>query len=212
MIKARDLNFRYPEGRTDAITSLDLDLPKGAFGLIESASGTGKSTFIELLLGFHKIDHGQLEVNGENVQRTNLSRHRQSIGVVSEPLELVPDRTVSENVALPLELSSVPAGAAKSKLVETLHRFGLDEIKHEFPSALSEGERRRTKLARALVNEPFLLLLDEPTLGLDPGTASAFWDLLFREHQRGMTILAAVSSLPSDSRFERCLRLQLAKG
>jgi ABC-2 type transport system ATP-binding protein len=97
-------------------------------------------------------------------------------------------------------------------LTEVLHRFGLDAVKHEFPRGLSEGERRRAKLARALITEPHLLVLDEPTLGLDQTSATALWDLLFREHQRGMTILATISDLPQDPRFDSCQIIKMAKG
>jgi ABC-type multidrug transport system ATPase subunit len=211
VIKARNLTFQYPGSRVEAISDLDLELPKGSFGILEAQGGSGKSTFIKLLLGTLQPTSGDLEVNGvRSVQDTVKLRRR--IGIVSESVDLIADRTVAENVSLPLEIVGDSSSAIKPRLLDTLHRFGLDPIKHEFPSTLSEGERRRTKLARALVTEPQLLILDEPTLGLDPATSMALWDLLFREHQRGMTILAVVSSIPVDPRFAHCLPLTLRKG
>lgn len=213
MIKARNLSFTYPGCLKPAISDLDLDLKKGSFGLIESVGGSGKSTLIKLLMAMYRPSAGELEVNGQRLHgRTNVAGFRRSVGVVSETVGLIEDRTVSENIVLPLELADVPTKACQIRLVETLHRFGLDGVRHEFPNAISEGERRRTKIARALANEPFLLLLDDPTVGLDPATASALWDLLFREHNRGMTILAAVSSVPPEARFEGCIRVPFQKG
>jgi ABC-type multidrug transport system ATPase subunit len=211
VIKARNLTFQYPGSRSEAISDLDLELPKGSFGILEAQGGAGKSTFIQLLLGTVRPTSGDLEVNGVRIGQDML-KLRRMIGIVSESVDLIADRTVSENVSLPLEIAGYSREAIKSRLLDTLHRFGLDPIKHEFPTTLSEGERRRTKLARALVSEPQLLILDEPTRGLDPATSMALWDLLFREHQRGMTILAAVSLVPDDPRFANCLPLTLRRG
>jgi cell division transport system ATP-binding protein len=213
VIHAHNLSFTYPGSRSEAISDLTFDLPKGAFGLIEAAGGSGKSTLIKLLLGIYKPSAGDLEVNGRRVSSSKqTSELRRSIGVVSDGVDLIEDRTVAENVTLPLELAGLSTQETKVRLLDTLHRFGLEEIKNEFPASVSEGERRRTKLARALVSEPFLLVLDDPTLGLDPVTSDALWDLLFREHQRGMTILAAVTRVGTDRRFAQCLRIPLIQG
>ncbi len=213
MIKARNLSFTYPGSRSATISELTFDLSKGSFGLIEAPGGTGKSTLIKLLLGVYSPSSGELEVNGQQLHgKNNGAPLRRSIGIVSEGVELIADRTVAENVVLPLELIGAPKKESQLRLIDTLHRFGLGAINDEFPNALSEGERRRTKLARALVSEPMLLILDEPTLGLDPATATTLWDLLFREHQRGMTILAAASSIPPEPRFASCTPIPLGKG
>ena len=212
MISARNLTYRYPAAKADAIEALDLELPKGSFGFLVGPGGAGKSTFISLLLGGRRLDHGSLEVNGVDITEVrDLPAHRRSIGLVSEDVALLADRTVGENIMLPLELVGTPSSRAKERLVEILHRFGLDPIRNELPRSLSTGERRRTMLARALAMEPMLLILDEPALGLDPASAAALWDILVREHQRGMTILAAVSGVPDDPGFAQSPRFSLIR-
>ena len=211
MISARDLTFRYPDANANTIDDFDLDLPKGQFGILTGPGGTGKSTFITLLLAGKRYD-GSLEVNGAEVSIVkDVAAHRRSIGLVSEEVGLISDRTVGENVVLPLELAGVHKARTKERLVETLHRFGIEAVRNEQPHGLSDSERRRAMLARAIIHEPLLLVLDEPTLGLDTASAAALWDLLFREHQRGMTILAAVSSIPDDPRFQICPKFPMVR-
>lgn len=210
MISAKDLTFRYPGAKQDTLRNFDLELPKGHFGFLEAAGGRGKSTFTNLLIGVHLPTAGALEVNGIEVSSPKVtSALRRSVGLVTQDIGLITDRSVAENISLPLELNGGRAEDSRLRLFEVLHRFGLTDLKNEYPPMLSEGERRRVMLARALVKEPLLLVLDEPTHALDQKTATALWDLLFREHQRGMTILAAVSDLPVDPRFKYCLRFSI---
>ena len=211
MIRAEQLTFRYADSKSDALSGLSFHLPKGAFGLIEAGVGAGKSTLIKLLMAREAATGGELEVAGTMLRSVkNVSAYRRSIGVLSNEIPLINDRTVGENVLLPLELTNETAARKKQRLTETLHRFALDDLRNTMPQALSEGERRRAMLARALIHEPMLLIADEPTLALDPASSQAIWDLLYREHQRGMTILAATSAPPVDAKFEGCQRIALS--
>lgn len=212
MVKANSLTYRYHGARSEAISDLSFELAKGSFGLVEGGVGSGKSTLLRLLTAQNSPTTGELAVGDQDLSKitsSQVAKYRRSLGMLTEHLPLILDRTVSQNIALPLELADVSQSARKTRLLETIHRFGLEAIKDEFPQALSAGEQRKVMLARALVNDPLLLIADEPTLALDPAASSAVWDLLFREHQRGMTILVAVAQVPDDPRIEKCLRFRL---
>lgn len=212
MVKANSLTYRYDGTRSDVISDLSFELPKGSFGIVEGGVGSGKSSLLRLLMAQDRPTSGELIVAGQelnSMKKGRIAQYRRSIGVVTEHIPLIAERTVSQNIALPLELSDASQATRKLRLLETIHRFGLEQIKEEFPQSLSAGEQRKVMFARALANEPLLLIADEPTLALDPVASAAVWDLLFREHQRGMTILVAVSQLPEDPRIEKCLRFTL---
>ena len=163
----------YKNGVT-AIADLTLSIDKGEFVFVTGASGCGKSTFIKLLYREEKPTKGQVMVGGINVAKLYNSRVyklRRKLGIVFQDFKLLPKLTVYENVAFGLENLGMKGKDIKKKVMKALERTGLVEKIRCFPNELSGGEQQRVCIARAIVNEPKLLICDEPTGNLDPKTS-----------------------------------------
>ena len=163
----------YKNGVT-AIADLTLSIDKGEFVFITGASGCGKSTVIKLLYREEKPTKGQVMVGGINVAKLYNSRVyklRRKLGIVFQDFKLLPKLTVYENVAFGLENLGMKSREIKTKVIKALDRVGLKEKIRSFPNQLSGGEQQRVCIARAIVNEPKVLICDEPTGNLDPKTA-----------------------------------------
>lgn len=155
-------------------------VPKGSMGILLGASGTGKSIVLKLILGLLRPDSGTILVNGQRVDRTperDLMRIRADIGMLFQENALFDSLTVDENVGYRLyEETDMPDEDVRSRVEEVLGFIGLGEYIDRMPSALSGGQRRRVALARAMAAKPSLLLVDDPTSGLDPITATTVDD------------------------------------
>lgn len=163
----------YKNGVT-AIADLTLSIDKGEFVFITGASGCGKSTFVKLLYREEKPTRGQVMVGGINVAKLYNSRVyklRRKLGIVFQDFKLLPKLTVYENVAFGLENLGMKGKDIKVKVLKALDKVGLKEKTRSFPNELSGGEQQRVCIARAIVNEPKLLICDEPTGNLDPKTS-----------------------------------------
>lgn len=163
----------YKNGVT-AIADLTLSIDKGEFVFVTGASGCGKSTFVKLLYREEKPTKGQVMVGGINVAKLYNSRVyklRRKLGIVFQDFKLLPKLTVYENVAFGLDNIGMKGGEIKSKVLKALDRVGLKDKTRSFPNELSGGEQQRVCIARAIVNEPKLLICDEPTGNLDPKTS-----------------------------------------
>ena len=163
----------YKNGVT-AIANLSLSINKGEFVFVTGSSGCGKSTFVKLLYREEKPTRGQVMVGGINVAKLYNSRVyklRRKLGIVFQDFKLLPKLTVYENVAFGLENLGMKGKDIKRKALKALDRVGLKEKTRSFPNELSGGEQQRVCIARAIVNEPKLLICDEPTGNLDPKTS-----------------------------------------
>ena len=163
----------YKNGVT-AIADLSLSIDKGEFVFITGSTACGKSTFIKMLYREEKPTKGQVLVGGINVAKLYNSRVyklRRKLGIVFQDFKLLPKLTVYENVAFPLSNSGVKNKIIKKKVMMALERVGLKNKIRSFPNQLSGGEQQRVCIARAIVNEPKLLICDEPTGNLDPKTS-----------------------------------------
>lgn len=163
----------YKNGVT-AISDLSISIDKGEFVFVTGASGCGKSTFVKMLYREEKPTKGQVMVGGINVAKLYNSRVyklRRKLGIVFQDFKLLPKLTVYENVAFGLENLGIKGSLIKSKAMKALERVGLKEKTRSFPNELSGGEQQRVCIARAIVNEPKLLICDEPTGNLDPRTS-----------------------------------------
>ena len=163
----------YKNGVT-AIANLSLSIDKGEFVFVTGSSGCGKSTFVKLLYREEKPTRGQVMVGGINVAKLYNSRVyklRRKLGIVFQDFKLLPKLTVYENVAFGLENLGMKGKDIKRKALKALDRVGLKEKTRSFPNELSGGEQQRVCIARAIVNEPKLLICDEPTGNLDPKTS-----------------------------------------
>ena len=163
----------YNNGVT-AIADLTLQIDKGEFVFVTGASGCGKSTFIKVLYREEKPTKGSVMVGGINVAKLynrKVYKLRRKLGIVFQDFKLLPKLTVYENVAFGLENIGMKKSDIKEKVLVALDRVGLKEKTRSFPNQLSGGEQQRVCIARAIVNEPKLLICDEPTGNLDPKTS-----------------------------------------
>ncbi len=191
VVRARGLTKRYP-GVT-ALDGVDLDLPRGRVGLV-GANGAGKTTLFRLLLGLSHPDAGSVEVCGVPVAEDPVGVRTQ-IGYMPEHDCLPLDQTAADVVATFGELGGLPVRAARQRASEVLDLVGLDEARFRPVGGFSTGMRQRTKLAQAIVADPQLLLLDEPTAGLDPSGREEMLALVDRLGGFGIAVILATHLL-----------------
>jgi putative ABC transport system ATP-binding protein len=184
IIEAQNLTKIYGSGAT-AVTALDhvnLTINKGEFVAVMGPSGCGKSTLLHLLGGLDKASHGDVVIDGHNLNDLSDDRltelRRRKIGFVFQFFNLIPVLSAAENAALPITLDGVRPADAKKKSAEWLTRFGLGERLTHRPDQLSGGQQQRVAVARALVAEPSLILADEPTGNLDTRAGDEIANLL----------------------------------
>lgn len=191
MIKLHNVGKSF--SRFQAIKSVSLTIDKGEIHGIIGASGAGKSTLLRLMNLLELPDEGEVEVNGQkltNLSSKELRQARKSIGMIFQHFNLVANKTVYENVAVPLELASFPRNERKSRVVECLRFVGLENLIDKYPAQLSGGQKQRVAIARALANNPQVLLCDEPTSSLDPNTTAEILEVLENINKNlGVTIV-----------------------
>ncbi|HVF13578.1 MAG TPA: ABC transporter ATP-binding protein [Acidimicrobiales bacterium] len=197
IVRARGLTKRYPGGVT-ALDGVDLDLPAGRVGLV-GANGAGKTTLFRLLLGLSRPDAGTVEVCGIPVADDPIGV-RMRIGYMPEHDCLPLDQTAADVVATFGELGGLPVRAARQRASEVLDLVGLDEARFRPVGGFSTGMRQRTKLAQAIVADPKLVLLDEPTAGLDPSGREEMIALVARLGTFGIAVVLATHLLDDVAR------------
>ena len=196
MIELRDLSKLYPgpDGGTQALDRVSLALPAGEFIAIVGKSGSGKSTLINLIAGIDRPTRGEVLIDGTAVQSLDESRlaawRGRHVGVVFQFFQLLPTLTVLENVMLPMDFCGTYAPAqARERGLHLLQQVDIAEHAHKLPSALSGGQQQRAAIARAMANDPPLVVADEPTGNLDSQTADAVLGLLASLAARGKSVL-----------------------
>lgn len=193
LIKLNNITKEYKNGVT-ALSNIDLEISKGEFVFLVGSSGAGKSTLIKLLLKEEEPTDGQIYFKGEDITRIsnrNIPYIRREIGVVFQDFRLLPNKTVFENVAFALEIIGTSKKEIRRRVPIILGLVNLSRRANSFPDQLSGGEQQRVSIARAIVNNPPVLIADEPTGNLDPETA---WDIMtaLRDvNTRGTTIIMA---------------------
>ncbi len=191
MITLEDVSKSYVKGKK-ALDHVSLHIDKGEFVFVVGASGSGKSTFIKLLLKELDPSKGKITVNGTNLNKTSrrkISKYRRGLGVVFQDFRLLKDRNVYENVAFAQRVIEKPNSSIKKSVPEVLTLVGLADKYKSLPRELSGGEQQRVALARALVNKPAILLADEPTGNLDPKNSIEIMKLLEEVNMRGTTVI-----------------------
>jgi D-methionine transport system ATP-binding protein len=195
MITLEDVTKIYEaaNGSVTAVDHVSLQIKEGEiFGII-GYSGAGKSSLIRLLNGLEKPTSGKVIVAGRdmaNIKGKELRKARQEIGMVFQHFNLLWSRTVHENIAFPLEIAGIPKEKRKKRVDELIQLVGLQGREHAYPSQLSGGQKQRVGIARALANNPKVLLCDEATSALDPQTTDSILDLLVDINKRlGLTIV-----------------------
>lgn len=193
MINIDHVSKVYPNGSA-GVRDVSIHIEQGEFVFFVGSSGSGKSTLIKLLLKELDPTEGTITIN--NVVANDLPREkipylRRSLGVVFQDFRLLPNKTVYENVAFAMQVIEAPSKQIRRNVPAVLSLVGLTKKSRNYPNQLSGGEQQRTALARAIVNNPPILICDEPTGNLDPGTAWDIMDLLEDINRRGTTIVMA---------------------
>lgn len=188
---SKTFNVRGREVR--AVDSVDLTIDRGdVFGVI-GYSGAGKSTLIRLLNGLEKPGSGQVVVNGADIgaaSESQLRALRPKIGMIFQHFNLLWSRTVESNIAMPMQIAGRPKAEIKARVAELIRLVGLEGREGSYPSQLSGGQKQRVGIARALANQPDVLLCDEATSALDPETTDQILDLLSQINRTlGLTIV-----------------------
>ena len=187
-------SYATPAGQFTALSDIDLTLERGAFLAVVGKSGSGKSTLINLLTGIDRPSAGTISVAGEAVtgkSESELAAWRgRNVGIVFQFFQLLPTLTIAENIMLPMDLARmVPAGQRRQKAMDLLRRVGITDQADKFPAMLSGGQQQRAAIARALANDPPLLVADEPTGNLDSKTAEGVLELFSGLAAAGTTIV-----------------------
>jgi cell division transport system ATP-binding protein len=193
MIQLFHVEKRYGD-EAPALLDVTLEIRKGEFVFLTGPSGAGKSTLLRLIFCAEPPTAGQVLVFGRNVARIRTSSVpyvRRSIGVVFQDFKLLPNRTLAENVAFPLEVKEVRPSEVGRRVTQALRGVGLEHRAGRFPLSLSGGEQQRAAVARALVGDPALLLADEPTGNLDAERTAEVLQLLEAANARGTTVVVA---------------------
>ena len=191
MIEFRDVSKVYSNG-TRALQNLNLHVEKGEFVFIVGSSGAGKSTFLKLITCEEKPSSGQIFINGEEVsgaKRRRIPYIRRQMGMVFQDFRLIDHMTVFDNVAFAMCVTGASRKDIKKRVPYILELVGLEKKMKHKPTELSGGERQRVGLARALVNNPSIIIADEPTGNIDPALSFEIVDLLNEINQRGTTVL-----------------------
>ena len=213
MIRFENVSKTYKNG-TPALTNVNLNIEKGEFVFLVGASGSGKTTFLRLLLREETADQGRILEAGRDIgalPKWRVPYLRRNIGCVFQDFRLLPNKNVFDNVAFALEVIGRPRSTVDSQVPQILELVGLKDKAKNLPSELSGGEQQRVAVARAFVNRPLILLADEPTGNLDPANSESIMALLERINRTGTTVVMATHDKNMVDRMRRRV-VELEKG
>jgi cell division transport system ATP-binding protein len=205
MIEMQDVWKTYPDG-THAVRGITLKVDRNEFVYIVGPSGAGKSTFMKMVYREERPTKGQIFVNGVNLvslKQRKIPYVRRHIGVIFQDFRLLPKLTIFENIAFAMEVIEAPKRLIKKRTMEVLELVKLRDKAGSFPSQLSGGEQQRIAIARAIVNNPAVIIADEPTGNLDPDTSWGIMKLLEEINYRGTTILMATHNKEMVNTFRK---------
>jgi ABC-type lipoprotein export system ATPase subunit len=207
IISARGLTRIYKLGDSEVIgiNQIDLEIAAGELVVLKGDSGSGKSTLLSLLAGLDRPTRGELTVADHDLNKTpdDALTHfrRQVVGMIFQSFNLLPTLNVLENACLPALLAGKSIAKSRTKAMELLNWLGLDSRINHLPAQLSGGEMQRTAIARALINDPAIILADEPTGNLDSRNGQIVMDLLAELNRKwGRTIMIATHSALADKK------------
>jgi cell division transport system ATP-binding protein len=197
MIQFDNVSKRYPGGH-EALRNVSFQIPRGDMRFLTGHSGAGKSTLLKLMMMMERPSSGQVLIDGQNLRslgRSDVPALRRKVGVVFQNHQLLFDRSVYDNVALPLVISGYQPREVGRRVRAALDKVGLLSKEKAMPITLSGGEQQRVGIARAVVNKPRILLADEPTGNLDPELSAEIMHLFEQFNQVGVTVLIASHDL-----------------
>ncbi|MCM3618791.1 cell division ATP-binding protein FtsE [Sutcliffiella horikoshii] len=193
MIEMQDVFKKYPNG-VQAVDGININIKTGEFVYVVGPSGAGKSTFIKMMYREEKPTSGSIVIDGINLSKLKESKVpilRRNIGVVFQDFKLLEQMTVYENVAFALEVIEESPKNIKKRVMEVLDLVKLKHKARHLPNELSGGEQQRISIARSIVNNPKVMIADEPTGNLDPDTSWEIMSIFEEINQRGTTIVMA---------------------
>jgi cell division transport system ATP-binding protein len=205
VIEMQDVWKTYPDG-THAVRGITLKVDKNEFVYIVGPSGAGKSTFMKMIYREERPTKGQIFVNGVNLvtlKQRKIPYVRRHIGVIFQDFRLLPKLTIFENIAFAMEVIEAPKRLIKKRTMEVLELVKLKDKANSLPNQLSGGEQQRIAIARAIVNNPAVIIADEPTGNLDPDTSWGIMKLLEEINYRGTTILMATHNKEMVNTFRK---------
>jgi lipoprotein-releasing system ATP-binding protein len=216
VLRLKDINKAYNAGRPNEVAVLrgiSLDLAPGQITALVAPSGAGKSTLLHIAGLLDTPDSGEVEIAGEDMTRRSdkmrTEARRRDVGFIYQFHHLLPEFSATENILLPQLADGVADGQARDRAADLLGRVGLSDRASHRPAELSGGEQQRVAFCRALANTPRILLADEPTGNLDPGTSDTVFDALMTlVRDTGLSALVATHNLDLAARMDRVLRLE----
>jgi putative ABC transport system ATP-binding protein len=213
LVQTIGISKNYPSGETiiRAVSNVSLSIERGEFIAIRGRSGSGKSTLMNLLGLLERTDDGEYALDGREVVKLNedirASIRSQDIGFIFQIPALLPRATALENVELPLVYTGTRRRERRRRAERALDRVGLADRSHHWPNQLSGGEQQRVVIARAMVNDPALILADEPTGALDSSTSDEIMSLFEDLHRDGRTIVVVTHAADVADRAQRRITL-----
>lgn len=205
-IRVRGLQKHYQMGSTlvRALDGVDIDIPRNTFTVVMGPSGSGKSTLLYLLGGLDRPTAGEIEFNDQRLDEMDENKlalfRRQSVGFIFQSFNLIQSMTAAENVGFPMQFARAAPKKRSQHSLDLLGRVGLSDRALHRPNELSGGQQQRVAVARALANEPLMILADEPTGNLDSASGISIMQLLSDLHKTGRTVLV-VSHDPRMAHF-----------
>lgn len=209
MIQFQNVSKYYPENII-ALQDIDLTIEQGEFVFLSGPSGAGKSTLLRMIAAIERPDAGTLTVNGQEIGQikpAGIPFLRRNLGLILQQQRLLNHKTLLENVMLPLFVTGVPSSEASSRALAALEKVDLADRAMSFPPTLSEGEQQRATVARAIVNQPQIILADEPTANLDRSNADKVLEALAFFQSAGVTCIIATHDEHLFSKADRIIYL-----
>ncbi len=192
-IRSLKKHFQMGGATVRALDGVDLEIPEKTFTVVMGPSGSGKSTLLYLLGGLDRPSSGQIEINSARLDEMDENQlalfRRKTVGFIFQSFNLIQSMTAEENVSFPMQFAGVQPKERATRAIDLLGRVGLSDRKHHKPNELSGGQQQRVAVARALVNNPALILADEPTGNLDTSSGVSIMQLLADLHHQGRTVL-----------------------
>ncbi|GAA1805448.1 cell division ATP-binding protein FtsE [Nesterenkonia flava] len=214
MIRFEHVTRSYAPGGRPALDDVSIEFGRGDFVFLIGASGSGKSTLLRMILREGLPQRGKITVAGQNLGlmlERRVPEYRRSIGMVFQDFRLLPDKTVFDNVAFAMRVIGASRGQIRKRVTQVLKRVGLDHLAKRYPHEISGGEQQRAAIARAIVNNPAILLADEPTGNLDPRASAEVMKILRWINAAGTTVIMATHDRAIVDRMGKRV-VQLHKG
>jgi putative ABC transport system ATP-binding protein len=212
LIELKDVtkSFMLSSGVFHALKHVDLHIPKGRLVAITGKSGSGKSTLLNIITGIDKPSGGTVAINGVRIDKLSenelASWRGKNVGVVFQFFQLIPTLTIIENVMLPMDFCNrYPKKERKDRAIALLGQVDIKEQAYKFPSALSGGQQQRAAIARALANDPSIIVADEPTGNLDSHTATSIFELFALLARTGKTVIVVTHEKEFSSYFQHTI-------